>query len=236
MLGKMLVSLDSILDVKLAILSDLNIQAMPEILNTYYNREHDEFSLYAVDLIDQAAYVNAYNARSTKELYRSNQTGIVHAMRMLLTNVTKGPWYGMDITINCYPYNLNDDDRQGIIASIVEQVGCNVSIMSISDKMLTPKIVGEYDCYIAYDLLAWLETVGDTITESKIKTTCYYPMLRKPDVIAKNPQGKPMEGEALKRVNTLDPWDALDIIYCNYVTTKALPTSFFSGLPNRASE
>lgn len=231
MRNRMMVTLDSLLDTRLSTINAVSVEAIPNILTKYFNRKRDDFDVQSDGILDMSLYNERYARRDIETLKGAVATAILDVMNSLIVNIAKGPWEKIEITVNFYPYDLTDEVKESLVDIIYETLNIKPTLTSISNELLTPDLLNTWDCYIAYDFLSWLNLQNETMKDTKIKTTCYYPMLLHGDGIARKPDEQPFTGSELERLNKLDPWDSIEIIYSSLVTVKALPVNFFSAIP-----
>ena len=229
--NQILVSLDSLLDTRLACLRAIDEEATYHVLPMYADRKRDVFDEVADGVFHQGMYDSLYKARDVDTLKLAGRTAILTVIQALVSKIANGPWDDSILTINTYPYGLTPEEKEEFADTIEEVVGIEVRMMSMSYQMLTPEILDTYDCFIDYNLMEWLALQGDSICRHKVKTTCYYPALMQGDGVARDTLGNELVGDALVKVKRMDGWDCLEIVYCKYITIKALPVSYFNYLP-----
>lgn len=173
---KLLVSLDAILDTRLATVASLSVELASKLAETNYrNRLSRKLSLLLPE-IDDVAFENAYSCRDVETLAASRMTGgmiylssIIQTLEEQAVNMPHVD--GVALEINIHPYQLDEEFRKAIIDSISCYCGLFVEIKIVDYPLstLTPtRIKSEWACLMLYDFDEWLTLHGDELKRVKI--------------------------------------------------------------------
>ena len=119
-LDSILVSLDCLLDTRLATVSKINLDIANKLLDgdDYHTRDQDVFVG-----IDKEYFKEVYKNRDIETLKKSSLTNIVPLLRHLVSKLKEQsivrPFHdGGNIVVNMYPYKLTIDEQDEICAAI----------------------------------------------------------------------------------------------------------------------
>lgn len=173
---KLLVSLDSILDTRLATVASLSVDMAKRLAETNYrNRLSRKLSLLLPE-IDDVAFDNAYSCRNVETLMASRMTGgmvyLASIIKTLEEQAVNMPHIdGVALEINAHPYELGEDLKKAIIDSVSCYCGIFVEIKVVNYPLetLTPsRIKAEWACLMLYDFDEWLTLHGEELKRVKI--------------------------------------------------------------------
>lgn len=156
-----LVSLDAILDTRIATIAKFDeALATQVLLNQYYERRSDYF-----EGIEKSLFDRLYKARDAQTLALAQVTNIFFVIKDILYAIIKKsiqtPYVkDIRITINTYPYELEADTLQWICKAVYFQTNqlCVIDTVHLSDTELTPQVVkDQYTILVRYEYDNWLE-------------------------------------------------------------------------------
>lgn len=163
---RILIELDAILDTRLATIALMDPLIARDMVNNekYYKRVSDEFNL--IDpRIDNEAYKEAYRKRDVTTLMGSRPTGMVLLIAEHIRDMERRLNQGTpDITslavdVNLYPYVLQDDEIEALIASVkkVCNIMVNVEHVFIPHEKLTTLLIknSQWANIYYYNFMEW---------------------------------------------------------------------------------
>lgn len=154
------VSLDTLLDIRLATLAALNEDAAKHALaNGYHKRTSDNF-----ENVDMAAYKEMYEKRDVTILQKAMVTNAIrlltHITSELIEQAIVRPYHdAVEISVNTFPYKLSNEDNRELARVISVWIKHDVTV--VVDYMplesLTPEhCKRSYGLMMMYDYEYWL--------------------------------------------------------------------------------
>lgn len=159
--SRVMIELDCLFDMRLAALARLGDDALINAFKgNYYNRLSDNF-----EGVDLDAYKAIYDNRDKALLKDAVITKISKFLKEFVlgtfSNVNNGPFHMRpSILVNCYPYNLLDQEVAMIVLGVRQLTGdlCDIECVSVSPEQLTPLYVKvNLTALIIYEYDKWLE-------------------------------------------------------------------------------
>lgn len=212
------VDLDMLLDTRVGVIRTHWEDRLLDIAKSdYRERETDEVWKYCG--VNENDWNNRWASRGLLELSNSIMTEVPLILNQLIQNVMKeqrnDPLLGrVEITINTFPYQLNDGHRNGFEVALSPFLGYSHSIrfISIPPEALTPTYISKtWKILFMYDFLHWLNVQHKMLESHPIPSQAFYvPRLREPRDVEvsefSDDKGVPIQQGAVKN---LDPFDAL---------------------------
>lgn len=224
------ITLDTLLDTRLGTLFKIAPTQVESILaNGYFDRLYDEFPG-----IDNAVFKEAYLKRD-RETLRNSPLCSVYKMLNYLVNKTllarvSTPFKTKpEIVLNLYPYQLTDDEANLIVQGVVAVTDKNSDIRVIYEDPLKLRAAEARATYVAmlmYDYPQWLEENAKQGWFEQ--AACPELFLFGPKLLASN--------EALKSVNTLNPFGAIEAYASPLVRLTLLEVDQFCITPSRIQQ
>lgn len=228
--SKLYVDIESILDIRQAILSKLmNLEDLTNYVNSndYNFRKNDIFP------IDMNTYNNFNNKKEIDLLSRSTITYIVNTLRTKLMNLEKrNTYYGEskvpEILLNIYPFNLNEEQVKIIqnLLFIKLDSKCMINIINKPISEITPYFIKSLDiitCYI-YNFSEWLDKHTDALSVTKLPDTIFYfPSIYKI-------QDDANELDKITKLGFKDIFAYLEFLLSSITNINFLPIVFYSNI------
>jgi len=229
--AKILVDLDSLLDIRQAILSNLlNIEDLTNLINS------EEYNFRDTDIfpnIDKDKYDEINNNRTDNLLPRSTISYILNILKTKIVNLEKrNTFYGEtktpEIILNIYPYNLTKEQIEHIqnLLFIKLDSKCLVNVINKSIEELTPYFIKSSDiitCFI-YDFTIWLEKHTDALSAVKLPDTLFYfPSIYKIKYDKK-------QLEEINKLGFKDLFSYVEYLYSSVANISFLPIVFYSNI------
>jgi hypothetical protein len=157
----LLISLDCLLDMRLAVLYSFGEAIVKQNLNEhYYRRQIDSFKG-----ITKAQFDERYLNRHKGYLKNALPTLLVDFVNGFIFNTQKqsleSPFkLNPKVCVNVTPYDLTDEECDNLIKTIVAMTHrqCPIEIVSYSFDQLTPEFVNShFSTMVMYDGPAWIE-------------------------------------------------------------------------------
>lgn len=167
------VTLDALLDTRLAVLHDIDPVRTEYVLkNGYYRRLYDEF-----DGFDTQQFKEAYANRNASVLKNAVLTGVYQilnffATRTLVARVSTPFRKQPKLVLNIYPYKLSDSSINNLIVGIatVTNKQLDIEVVNESYLELTPsRVKKDFACLVLYDYWEWLEEHSKTKELSEVR-------------------------------------------------------------------
>lgn len=163
--NRVLVELDALLDTRLGTLSRINEEAAAAALQDerYFGRLIDDF--IEICGVDRATFLDAYRQRDVATLEASTITEmpfILAELTMKLeADIIDTPFASeVIVDLNCYPYQLDDEEREIIAQAVGSRLGEMTKVQCIyrSHAELSPQYIKpRYSGVILYNLRDWME-------------------------------------------------------------------------------
>lgn len=170
------IELDAILDTRLATISRINQEAATRMLGNeaYYKRLSDEFWLIDPTITEQA-YKDMYAARNWETLQAARPSGLLVELINVVQGLEKRIMVGdpeiskLNIDVNIYPYDLNEEEIAGILDSIKEYCGVDTTIAHVNipySKISTEHIrKANWAILYMYNFFEWESAYFPTLKE-----------------------------------------------------------------------
>lgn len=163
---KILISLDDILDTRLAIIEDIDPEAAVWLLdNGYYTRDMDDWETMTAGYIKNSDFNNRYGKRDKNILKKARITGLAPYLQQVTNEIEHmsgdHPDIGLPVVyLNTYPYNDLNDVEIEALKEAVQMVACSkmteVRVINRSLEELTPEfLLDSYSSFFIYDLEKW---------------------------------------------------------------------------------
>ena len=228
-LDSILVSLDCLLDTRLATVSKINLDIANKLLDgdDYHTRDQDVFVG-----IDKEYFKEVYKNRDIETLKKSSLTNIVPLLRHLVSKLKEQsivrPFHdGGNIVVNMYPYKLTIDEQDEICAAIAVwmQGLAPVSLVNLSPTDLNPIYCkNNYALMIMYDYEEWLEVNAKLFLKTQIpEITMFVPAIYFVN--------KPTKEELDKMLReSMHPMKAIKTLAMGIISLEIIDVVFFSVL------
>lgn len=225
-----LVSLDSLLDTRLATLHRVNPDEAERILsNGYRTRESDQWVNFSEE-ISQDKYNEAYVSRDIDTLKASRPTSIVPVINQITNSLGKAAIQApfierIRVDVNVYPYRMDDKLKEMIAGAVNEWVSVDtiVSIVDMPPSEVTPMFLDRhYAGMILYDFDEWLNCHHEQLIESPIPTvTVIAPALYLNE--------KPTEVDLkIEGSDSISAFAALEMALMEYMSLTIMDVEYFS--------
>ena len=155
------VELDCLLDTRLATIARIDQGLAAKVIKEgYHKRMSDHFPGVPLD-----EYKELYDNRDHLTLEHSVCTPVVkligEIIKELEDEASTSPIHkGGFVTVNCYPYDVDDEERQILKESIAVWIGSNVEIevVSVPREVMEPAyIITRYAVMCMYDYYKWMD-------------------------------------------------------------------------------
>ncbi len=160
-----LVELDALLDTRLPTLGSIHPQFAVKASEDkrYYGRIIDDFT--EICGVDKHQFRQTYEARSMDILRASLITEIPFILNELVTKLEREaidtPFLSrVKVEINCYPYELDADEKEGIALAVSARCGqeAEVSCVWLTPEQMTPAFLKmRYSGMFIYNFRTWME-------------------------------------------------------------------------------
>lgn len=179
-----LVDLDSILDTRLSILTNLNPDLAATMVNdmSYQSRVMDDFKEIPYTMF-RAFYMN----RDKRVLKDSTPTHIIELIQdyvneAIVSSKKRNSFDGITVYVNCYPYNLTSVEIDNLSKALEYMIpNAAIKLISLTKDELTPKWVDEnIAMLILYNGLSWLEhhnSLGNIVKHPLVEVALLTPPL-----------------------------------------------------------
>lgn len=222
------VELDCLFDTRLATLYSFGEDQLVNTFDeSYYERLEDQFVG-----IDTAEFNLRYSQRNKKVLKDALPTPLIKLIsefvESTLSNSLNSPFkYLPKIAINSYPYNLTDEEKKLICASLYLKLdsACDIEISDLTYEELTPQVVKkEYAIMILYEYHKWIEL--HSASGAFKTTTCPDVTLIGPAIY---PNGLPSQTilSQCKDLN-ISPFRSIELTAGPLINLMLLPVAHFS--------
>jgi len=165
-MNRVLVSLDALLDTRIATISQIDSEAAVKLVDNpaYYERRTDDFTELCG--IGREQFKDAYARRNKATLQKSLITHIPFMLDELICRLEEqedGTPYqeGLGLDVNIWPYvELSESERNMLINAVMARAGRQTipNIVCIPPEQLTPSMVKTtYSGLILYDFRDWFQ-------------------------------------------------------------------------------
>lgn len=225
-----LISLDALLDTRLATLFRLSpAQAEAILFNGYRTRESDQWSVLSSE-IDQAAYQEAYQRRDIDTLKAARPTSIAPVINQITNTLGKAAIQApiierIRVDVNVYPYQMDDALKEMIAGAVNEWVSVDtiVTVVDMPPTEITPMFLDRhYAAMILYDFDEWLGLHHEQLMHSPIPTvTVIAPAL----YLDKKPTEMDLRVDGTDMVSA---FAALEMALLEYLSLTIMDAKYFS--------
>lgn len=169
--ARIFVSLDALLDTRLAILFNKDPVNTRKLLEDgYKTRRRDEFP----SVLSQAEFSDLWNKRDTFVLKDAIMTPVVELCRsvlkeMVTTKSVNYPWLEeIELEVSCYPYSLSEKEMELIRIVVADKTAAMATVLTTKTnpaEMTLGEIGAAYQAMIVYryDEIIHSKTVSDSI-------------------------------------------------------------------------
>ncbi|AFI55351.1 hypothetical protein TSMG0068 [Halocynthia phage JM-2012] len=176
---RILLDIETVLDVRYGKLIQHNPKLIPEILfkfNQYCSRDHDDFWLMFPE-VDKDTFIVAETTVETLKLSkRTNVFNVIDdSLRSMSGSLTED--IKVNIILNTGKYELSDEATEAMLVLISARYEHNYKVtdVSILNKDLTPEVIsGLADLVIMYDFNGWSESHISTVQEVDLSMVTFY--------------------------------------------------------------
>jgi hypothetical protein len=179
---KVMVTLDSLLDVRMGLLYLIDQNASVRLAETvlYFEREADVFKFGGKTISPQELY-KAMPAKKADILPYCSRTimwrFVVELLVSIMNGNTAGGLFEVGLEINTFPYVLTPDENK-MLTEVMVEISNNlfsVDVVCIPHSSLTPEIVGEhYVAMIMYDPTDWFNVHKEAMMMAKTAAVLLY--------------------------------------------------------------
>lgn len=229
--SKILVDLDSLLDVRGSILLRLMDQ---EKLSVYLNT--DEYNFREIDLfpIDNKEEYNRLNKERPADLIpNSIVTNILTCLKSKLANMEKRNNFKNEnktpeVVLNVYPFKLTDGQIKSLQNLLFVKLETNtlVNVVSLSNKELTPYFIkanGFTACFL-YNFKEWIGEHTEYLDKNKMpEIFMYFPALYHEMKDVK-------DLDVIKKLGFKDLFAYTEYLFSSVINLNFLPVVFYSNL------
>ena len=216
-----LVDLDSILDTRLGVLSELDDDKLKKVMEMYHTRDIDEFPYYSFN-----RFKENYDKRDKSILSNSLITPVmflvIEFVNKTLMQILNSPFhYKPKIIVNVHPYDLSEEEINDIIKLIVLKTdkNCDVEVINKSVGDITVGYVKEnISIMVMYEYYKWIEY--HSVNKAFTKLTCPDINLFAPAIYFKPKQPRDDNKE--------DPFSSMEEIVKPLIGLKLFPIEYFS--------
>lgn len=225
--ARILISLDVLLDTRIATVARMDQEKAVEILNGNYHQRKSDF----FDGIDKAQFDLMYDQRDLETLLISQCTNIVLILKNFVSSIIdtaiNTPYIDdCNITINTYPYDIDDKTITTIKQAVMHWVDrfATVDHVHLSDENLTPSYIKDnYDVLYMYQYDKWLETQTSNFEKTQIpRVDLYVP------AISLNHDLTDKMIRDIKEETGQHPFDHLKFGLAPFINIKPIDVSAFS--------
>lgn len=160
---KAYVDIDSLFDLRLAVVHRLNPAAATELSTNpqYFVRFNDE--LWKISRkVKQAEYLEAYAKRNVDDLQNAVLTEVLDELENIcrvdaMQNMFRNEAENNILTINTYPIKLTDEQQQELAGQFAWHSSFGeVKMISLDPAFILPELIKEQTHTVFYDLDAWV--------------------------------------------------------------------------------
>lgn len=218
------VTIDSIMDTRLAVLGQLSPALAERLLSSgdYFNRDHNCFSVYD-PTFDDTAFERAYKTRDVSILKQAMSTEIVPmlmdmVMRYRVGKDIPGDEMQVNITLNVWPYALSASEREAFAGLLKGSTYCDtVKVINTDIAFCDGDNLAKYDTIILDDFDTWSLMHAEKMTHGPLRRR----QVNAPLTI-RNPKAQrpPIAGEAIGGVARM--------CFAELMELELIPLTFFS--------
>lgn len=229
--AKIYVDIDSILDIRQAILTHLIPSAkLVEFLNSdeYTFREIDRFPM-----ANMTRYNQIDHAREPVLIRRATVTYIINVLRTKIVNLEKRNTFYKEtkkpeILLNIHPFRIEEHVAEDIQNALFVKLGsnCVVTIVSKSIESLSPYYLKSNEVVSAfiYNFSKWCNAHTSSLSKTDIKDIpLYFPSIY-------HDNRKKDELKVIRKLGFKDVFSYMEYLYSNVADINFLPTVFYSNI------
>lgn len=173
-----LIELDMLLDSRLGVISQMDINLADRILSRgYVNRKTDNFTVLDPSF-DIDEYRRRYKARDVETLKESRCTPIAVVLNSITNQLEKQQINtplvsGITITVNIHPYRLTDEEKSVLVDMVSEYTSLtsDIKLIDLPLSNITPTYIKEtYTAVFLYNFDEWLSIHRDALSVCKMPT------------------------------------------------------------------
>lgn len=180
----LLISLDSLMDLRLGALTVLDPQFAFEVSTSedYYTREEDSFQTATHGRLSKETLAKIMQVKQEEILVNSVRTRLIEFIDKSLTKLTlqslATPYnYTPTLTINTYPYTLSVQEQNAMREEVLKKLVDKhpVSFVHLSPQELTPElVVANYQALFFYHAHPWMNAHDEAIRSKALSTVTVY--------------------------------------------------------------
>lgn len=222
-----LIDLDTLLDTRIGTIKNHFPETASKIVvKDYVNRIRND--LWNTIGVTEEQWTNAWKNRDVLTLANSTFTGLYHntplILGSILANGKVSPVHDeLRITVNVWPYKLNEQELEDIVYSVQARLWdkCDITTCYLPPDAITPDLLNtKFKTYITYDFEYWMSKQLDAFKIKRVPTvTVYYP------AIVNHYNEEEFKIMMDKKVN---PFDDLKRRLAEYLTCDAVDAPIFS--------
>lgn len=189
---RLLISLDVLLDTRLATLAKMNDGYPEMVLSKGWKERDGDFYEQWIDGFDRAQFEEFYSKRGetndihTKSLVSGYLSRLIADITIIRGSSVNHPMAGnIGIDINIWPYMFSGTEEQGLKDALKTYIGdgINIEIVRINPSKLSPKAIrGRWAVFSMYNFDEWFVIHSEALLETPIPSVvCIVPrLLKKP--------------------------------------------------------
>ncbi len=225
-----LIELDSILDTRFSMLSQMFPDKIDEIMGSYFGRPTNELP----GIISYEDFNHAYLNRNRSVLKNAVMTKTVLLLKDFVSTALENMIHSSlemppKLIINTYPYELTKEEVKNITVALLFHIGnkVDIEIASLTHKEISPLYLErEVWSYIKFDYYNWLDDIAEYLDnknqrcpDTKLITPAYLHVKTKDLPSLFNQQGK-----------RIDPFHHFKIGLSYIIDLEFISTTFFNRL------
>jgi hypothetical protein len=227
---KVMVTLDSLLDVRMGLLYTIDADASVRLAESvlYFEREADVFRLDQRIISPEELY-RVMPARKADILPFCSRTPmwrfVVELLVSMMNTNTAGGHFDIGLEINTFPYVLTPEENR-VLTEVMTEISHNlfsVEVSCVPHASLTPEIVGEhYLAMVMYDPTQWFNLHEREMFKAKTAAVkLYVPKTHKVRELT------PEENVELRK-HGMTLFDAMRVLVEPIISMRFIPTRLFS--------
>lgn len=238
-----LVDLDSLLDTRLAIATELDPVTCNDLMVvndeglSWWTREHDHFD-HVKSPIRIDGYKERWDNRDASVLPKSLMTNLLLFIREQTLEILEGQFGNgsldlvdytcSNVDINIYPYTLSESVSSRIAEMVKRQcaLGTTTRCVAIPHDRLTPDYLESgYKAYFLYDFSNWIHNFSGQMVQSTLpRDTMFFV----PSVLHDNTLDTIEESDDAVEQHRFDKQMALKLALARFIHYEPLPVMLFS--------
>lgn len=222
---KILIELDCLLDTRIGTVASISQELATSVLNNGYHERHED---KYPDVVPEQ-FKTLYAQRNLDTLKMSTITTFMPLLRHLCNLIEEEaisrPYHsGPEVTVNLYPYELSAEDSKAILGAISKWLGHKVpiSLVRYAPSELRPIYCKDYSLIVMYNPTDWFNLNLEELMKKPLRDVALY--------IPRILHNKTQTDEELKKIieESMDPFQALDIVMKTVIDVSILEVSYFS--------